>query len=113
MSATETGTTRRALLSVYDKTGIVEFAHAAINQRGNQVVSGVAINMLAAGLAVQLHFIDVDVEERWRRVENRNAEKGETFRLAVTRPMFDFIETIWQPPDADEMAALNGRRVAA
>jgi ABC-type uncharacterized transport system permease subunit len=27
---------------------------AAINQRGNQVVSGVAINMLAAGLAVVL-----------------------------------------------------------
>jgi general nucleoside transport system permease protein len=28
--------------------------YAAINQRGNQVVSGVAINMLAAGLAVVL-----------------------------------------------------------
>ncbi len=72
----------------------------------------VAAPALAAGLAVHLHFIDVDVEERWRRVEHRNAEKGETFRLAVTRPMFDFIETIWQPPDAAEMAALNGRRVA-
>ena len=28
--------------------------YASINQRGNQVVSGVAINMLAAGLAVVL-----------------------------------------------------------
>lgn len=73
----------------------------------------VANPALAAGLAVRLHFIDVDVEERWRRVERRNATKGETFRLAVTRPMFDFIETIWQPPDAAEMAALNGVRVTA
>lgn len=73
----------------------------------------VAAPALAAGLDVRLHFIDVDVEERWRRVESRNAAKGETFRLAVTRPMFDFIETMWQPPDADEMAALNGQRVTA
>ena len=73
----------------------------------------VAAPALAAGLAVRLHFIDVDVEERWRRIESRNAAKGETFRLAVTRPMFDFIETIWQPPDADEMTALNGVRVTA
>ncbi|MBX9944787.1 MAG: ATP-binding protein [Reyranella sp.] len=64
-----------------------------------------------AGLAVHLHFLDVDPVERWRRVGTRNAEKGETFRLTVTRAMFDFIETIWQPPDADEMAALNGVRV--
>lgn len=72
----------------------------------------VAAPALAAGLAVQLHFLDIDAAERWRRVEGRNAEKGETFRLTVTRPMFDFIDTIWQPPDADEMAALNGVRIA-
>ncbi len=66
-----------------------------------------------AVLAVHLHFIDVDAAERWRRIEGRNDKRGETFRLTVTRPMFDFIETIWQPPDADEMAALDGVRVAA
>ena len=64
-----------------------------------------------AGLTVHLHFLDVDSAERWRRVGTRNAEKGETFRLTVTHAMFDFIETIWQPPAADEMAALNGARV--
>jgi predicted kinase len=66
-----------------------------------------------AGLTVHLHFLDVDAAERWRRVEERNLEQGETFHLAVTRPMFEFIETIWQPPGADEMAALNGVRVSA
>jgi predicted kinase len=70
----------------------------------------VAAPALAAGLAVHLHVLDIDVAERWRRVEERNAEKGETYRLTVTRPMFDFIDTIWQPPDANEMAALNGAR---
>ncbi|WP_289297885.1 ATP-binding protein [uncultured Reyranella sp.] len=66
----------------------------------------------AAGLAVRLHFLDVDADERWRRVEQRNEEQGETFRLKVTRPMFDFIETMWQPPTADEMSVLNGVRIA-
>jgi predicted kinase len=73
----------------------------------------VAAPVRAAGLAAHLHFLDIDAAERWRRVEGRNHERGETFRLTVTRPMFDFIETIWQPPGADEMAALNGVRVTA
>lgn len=71
----------------------------------------IAATATAAGLAVRLHFVDVTAEERWRRVLARNDEKGETYRVTVTRPMFDFIETIWQPPTANEMAALNGVRV--
>lgn len=63
-----------------------------------------------AGLPAVLHWVDVPVEERWRRVERRNAERGETFRLEVTRPMFDFVETLWEPPSAGEMAELNGER---
>jgi predicted kinase len=64
----------------------------------------------AAGLAVQLHVLDVPVEERWRRVQLRNAEKGETHQLqfAVTHEMFDFVETLWEPPDDREMAACDG-----
>lgn len=73
----------------------------------------VAAAVMADGLTVHLHFLDVDAAERWRRVEGRNHEQGETFRLTVTRPMFDLIETIWQPPAADEMAALNGVRATA
>jgi predicted kinase len=63
-----------------------------------------------AGLAVKLHLVDVDPETRWRRVEGRNAEKGETYRLEVTREMFDFMETIWEPPGEPEMTRLEGVR---
>jgi predicted kinase len=64
----------------------------------------------AAGLAVKLHLVDVDPEERWRRVQGRNADKGETYRLEVTREMFDFMEGMWEPPDDAEMARLRGVR---
>jgi predicted kinase len=66
-----------------------------------------------AGLGVQLHFVDVAAEERWRRVTQRNEQRGETYRLTVTRPMFDYIDSIWQPPTDHEMATLNGLRIAA
>ena len=68
---------------------------------------------LDAGLGVRLHYLDTDPAERWRRVRLRNEQKGETYRLTVTRTMFDFIESIWQPPSPDEMDAMNGVRVAA
>jgi predicted kinase len=66
----------------------------------------------AAGADLQLHWLDVDAGERWRRVSVRNAEKGETYRLTVSRPMFDFIETLWQPPHADELSAMAAKGVA-
>lgn len=68
-----------------------------------------------AGLSVQLHFIDAPMEERWRRVEARNAEKGKTYQLGfdVTREMFDFVETIWEPPTDAEMQAYDGVRISA
>jgi predicted kinase len=66
-----------------------------------------------AGLSVQLHFIDVTAEERWRRVTQRNEQQGETYRLTVTRPMFDYIESVWQPPTPEELKARNGIRIAA
>ena len=67
-----------------------------------------------AGLPVQLHLIDVPAEERWRRVEARNAQKGETYQLGfnVTRAMFDFVEGLWEPPTEAEMLAYNGVRTS-
>ncbi len=66
-----------------------------------------------AGLPLRLHVLDVPVEERWCRVLARNAEKGETHQLqfAVTREMFDFVETLWEPPTDREMADCDGVRV--
>ncbi len=57
------------------------------------------------GEPVTLHFLDVDPETRWARVEQRNAEKGDTYALDVTRGMFEFMETIWETPTADEAEA--------
>ena len=66
------------------------------------------------GLSVQLHFVDVPAEERWARVEVRNARHGETSHLpfAVTREMFDFVERRWEPPTEEELAACNGVRIS-
>lgn len=66
-----------------------------------------------ADLPVRLHHLDVDREERWRRVQGRNVERGPTYRLEVTREMFDFVETLWERPSDDELRRLNGKRVAA
>lgn len=73
----------------------------------------VATALSAAGLSPKLHVFDIDAEERWRRVEARNVEKGETYRLAVSRPMFDFVERLWQRPSSEEMASLDGMTLAA
>jgi predicted kinase len=68
----------------------------------------------AAGLSVQLHFIDVPAEERWQRVATRNARKGETYQLRfdITREMFDFVEGLWEPPTHAEMLAYDGVRTS-
>jgi simple sugar transport system permease protein len=72
--------------------------YAAINQRGNQVVSGVAINMLASGLAVVLG-------NRWFREGGRTPALPETARfmpidfpgVASLRdiPLFNFFAKIF------------------
>jgi predicted kinase len=61
-----------------------------------------------AGLPIRLHFLDVPAAERWRRVEARNRETGDQLGFAVTRAMFDYVEGMWEPPTADEMAACDG-----
>lgn len=62
-----------------------------------------------AGLPARLHFIDAPVEERWRRVAARNTEKGNAHRLnfEITREMFDFVESMWEPPGETELRRYN------
>lgn len=45
------------------------------------------------GCEYEVHFLNVDKETRWKRVEKRNSEKGDTFSFEVTREMFDFMES--------------------
>ena len=54
------------------------------------------------GLPATLHWIDVPADERWRRVEQRNAQKGASFAMVVDRDMFDFMEGAWEVPTAAE-----------
>ena len=56
----------------------------------------------AEGFATRLHVLELAPEARWARVEKRNAEQGESFAFAVTREMFDFVETLWEPPTEAE-----------
>jgi len=65
-----------------------------------------------SGSDVALHVLDVPADERWQRVISRNETRGETFSLTVTRPMFDFIESIWEPPTPAEMIAYQGVHAA-
>lgn len=48
-----------------------------------------------------LHWVDVDKDERWRRVQSRNQEKGVTFAMTVTVEMFEFMENEWESPSSE------------
>ena len=53
-------------------------------------------------LDFEIHFLEVDKDVRWQRVQKRNREKGETFSLEVTRDMFDFMEDHFNPLTSEE-----------
>ena len=52
---------------------------------------------------LRLHYLDIPRETRLDRVLNRNHEKGETYEFEVTRENFDFMETWFEKPTAEEM----------
>lgn len=60
-----------------------------------------------AQLPAKLHVLNVDTSERWRRVKARNDNRGVTFHMEITRSMFDYIETTWEPPSDDEITAIS------
>lgn len=56
------------------------------------------------GASAEIHFVDVDADTRWDRVQKRNSEKGSTFAMTVDRGMFEYIESIFQAPTDAEGA---------
>jgi predicted kinase len=64
--------------------------------------------VVQAGYSVALHVLDAPPPERWYRVKMRNEARGETFSLTISRPIFDFFEKMWEPPNSAEMRAHNG-----
>lgn len=65
------------------------------------------------GFVAHTHYLDAPPETRWARISARNAARNAVYAFEVTRPMFDFVETIWIAPDADEQAEANFARVDA
>ena len=57
----------------------------------------------AVELPLQFHFVTASAEMRRARVLERNEVRGETFALAVTPDMFDFIEGVYEAPDDQEL----------
>jgi predicted kinase len=57
----------------------------------------------AAGLPLQFHFVTAAPEVRRARVADRNVVRGENFAIEVTPAHFDFIEGVYEPPEAEEL----------
>lgn len=63
------------------------------------------------GFLTKIHFLDISKETRYKRVMNRNIEKGETYQFEVTKEDFDFMENWFEQPQKEEM--INGKIVKA
>ena len=57
----------------------------------------------ACELPFQFHFVTASSEIRRARVLARNEVRGETFSIEVSPDMFDFIEGVYEAPDAAEL----------
>jgi predicted kinase len=55
----------------------------------------------ALGHEPTIYFVDAPAERRWERVQRRNAALDRD-SVAVSREMFDFVETRFEPPSRDE-----------
>jgi len=89
-------------LGKLDVPSILDFGFQ--RQEHRQKFAGLARQ---AQLPAKLHVLNVDASERWRRVKARNDHRGETFHMEITRSMFDYIETTWEPPSDDEITAIS------
>ncbi len=62
-----------------------------------------------ANCELQTHYLQVGPEERWERVQKRNRDMGATYRLTITKDIFDFFEQLWEPISEEEYRLLNVR----
>jgi predicted kinase len=59
----------------------------------------------ALGVPVELHVLDVPMEERWRRIERRNEVPG---AVHISRAELEEWEERWEPVTAAEQASYDG-----
>ncbi len=57
----------------------------------------------ASGHPYKLYFLDVDRETRWQRVSQRNETKGDTYSFPISKTFFDFVESVLERPDDEEL----------
>ena len=57
----------------------------------------------AVELPIQFHFVTAPQDVRRARVLERNEVRGESFAMPVNQEMFDFIEGVYEAPDAAEL----------
>jgi predicted kinase len=60
----------------------------------------------ALGVGVELHYLEVPIEELWRRVDERNAQPPWDVR-PIRRVDLDGWHAQFQAPDADELARFD------
>lgn len=101
----------RAVIGQLAALGVPSVADAGFTTRADR--AAFADWAREQGIPVRLHWLDLPPELRWSRVEARNRAGGEGTGFEVTRAMFDFVEGLWEAPDAAEMAALGGVRMGA
>ena len=56
-----------------------------------------------AGVITQLHYVDAPYSIRFKRVMDRNIQKGQTFSFEVTPGMFEFMEKEFENPTEKEL----------
>ena len=69
---------------------------------------GLVRRLAAAGHEVALYALDVPLEERWARIERRNAEPGV---VVISRTQLEEYERWWQRPDDAEVAGYDAGAV--
>lgn len=55
------------------------------------------------GFQLKTHFLDISKETRFKRIMERNKEKGETFEFEVSLEDFNFMENWFEKPNQIEM----------
>jgi predicted kinase len=76
---------------------ILEWGHWARVERDEK-----RLGARALGVGVELHYLDVPLEELIERAERRNASREWTVS-PITRAHFEEWATIFQPPDEEEL----------
>ena len=54
-------------------------------------------------IEIRLHFLDITKATRLKRVLQRNNQKGVTFEFEVSQDNFEFMETWFERPSAEEL----------